>query len=270
MLTFPNAKINLGLRVIKKRPDGFHNIETIFIPIPLCDILEIIPSTAEPTFTMSGLDLDGELKDNLCVRAFSLFQKEVGCPNVAMHLHKVIPSGAGLGGGSSDAAFVLRLLASMFSPTLSQRKLSEMASRLGSDCAFFIENTPCLATSRGEVLHPINFNLQGMFLVLVNPRIHVSTSQAYAGISPKSPEKSLRELVTEPIESWQETITNDFEKTVFLANPAIGEIKKEMLALGAVYSAMTGSGSSVFGLFKQEPLNLKKHFPSYDSYGFLL
>lgn len=270
MLTFPNAKINLGLRVIEKRSDGFHNIETIFIPVPLCDMLEIIPTSSASRFSISGLTLDGNTKDNLCMKAFVLFQDEVGCPNVAMHLHKVIPSGAGLGGGSSDAAFTLKLLASMFSPTLSHRKLVDMAGRIGSDCAFFIDNTTSLATSRGEVLQPINLNLNNLFLVLVNPRMHVSTGQAYAGISPKKPANNLSNLVLEPVETWQKTIINDFEETVFKIHPAIGKIKEEMLSHGAVYSAMTGSGSTVFGLFRHEPPELENHFPTYDIYRYIL
>jgi len=270
MLTFPNAKINLGLRVIEKRSDGFHNIETIFVPIPLCDMLEIIPTSSTSRFTISGIALDGKTKDNLCMKAFTLFQDEVGCPNVAIHLHKVIPSGAGLGGGSSDAAFTLKLLASMFSPTLSHRKLVEMAGRMGSDCAFFIDNATSLATSRGEVLQPINLNLNNLFLVLINPRIHVNTGQAYAGISPKEPTNNLSKLVHEPIETWQKTITNDFEKTVFQMHPTIGNIKEEMLSRGATYSSMTGSGSTVFGLFRQEPPEFEKYFPTYEIYRYIL
>ncbi|HUW07628.1 MAG TPA: 4-(cytidine 5'-diphospho)-2-C-methyl-D-erythritol kinase [Williamwhitmania sp.] len=270
MLTFPNAKINLGLRVIEKRSDGFHNIETIFIPVPMCDMLEIIPTSSTSRFSVSGLTLDGNTKDNLCMKAFALFQDEVGCPNVAIHLHKVIPSGAGLGGGSSDAAFTLKLLASMFSPTLSHRKLVDMAGRIGSDCAFFIDNTTSLATSRGEVLQPINLNLDNLFLVLINPRMHVNTSQAYAGISPQKTTNNLSKLVLEPIETWQKTITNDFEETVFQIHPAIGKIKEEMLSHGATYSAMTGSGSTVFGLFRQEPPKLESHFPTYDIYRYIL
>jgi 4-diphosphocytidyl-2C-methyl-D-erythritol kinase len=260
MLTFPNAKINLGLRIIEKRPDGFHNIETIFIPVPVCDILEIIPVNTDSSLTTSGLAVEGALTDNICLKALTLFQREIGCSNVAMHLHKIIPTGAGLGGGSSDAAFTLKLLASLFSPKISHRKLLTMASQLGSDCAFFIENTPSIATGKGEVLQAIEIDLHNHYLVLVSPRIHVSTAEAYNGIIPKQPAHSLQEFIHQPIKNWQNTIVNDFEITAFKANPALQQIKEKLIHLGAVYAAMTGSGSTIFGLFKQDPGDLSNNF----------
>lgn len=260
MIGFPNAKINLGLRVVEKRHDGFHNIETIFVPIGLRDIIEIIPAN-ETTITFSGIAVDSLAEDNLCMRAFKMFQQEVGCSNVSIHLHKVIPMGAGLGGGSSDAAFTLKLLASIFSPGTSAYRLKEMASRLGSDCPFFIDNCSSLAHGRGEILQPVALTLKGMYLILVNPGLHVSTKDAYAGVTPKTPELSLLDLIKEPIDRWQDSVVNDFEDSVFRIHPAIKSIKLEMTRMGAIYAAMSGSGSSVFGIFEKPIPNLEAKFP---------
>lgn len=262
MIAFPNAKINLGLKVVEKRPDGFHNIETIFIPIGLRDIIEIIPADTT-TISFSGLVVDASPNDNLCMKAFSLFQKEVGCGEVSIHLHKVIPFGAGLGGGSSDAAFILKFLANRFSPNLSDRKLKEMAAKLGSDCPFFIDNRPSLAHGRGELLQPVAVPLKGCYLALVNPGLHVSTKDAYAGVTPKKPEVSLSDLIKMPVEQWQDRITNDFEQSVFQIHPAIEAIKAEFLSMGAFYASMSGSGSSVFGLFKTPVNGIESKFPEY-------
>lgn len=260
MIGFPNAKINFGLRVVEKRPDGFHNIETIFIPIGLKDIIEIIPAS-ETTITFSGISVDSLAEDNLCMRAFKLFQQEVGCSNVSIHLHKVIPMGAGLGGGSSDAAFTLKLLASLFNSEISASRLKEMATRLGSDCPFFIENRPSVAYGRGEILQPVALALKGLHLMLVNPGLHVSTKDAYAGVTPKTPELSLLDLIKEPIDRWQDSVVNDFEDSVFRIHPAIKSIKLEMKQMGAIYTAMSGSGSTVFGIFEKHIPNFEAQFP---------
>ncbi len=262
MIAFPNAKINLGLRVIEKRSDGFHNIETIFIPIGLRDIIEVIPAEST-TISFSGLVVDAAPNDNLCMKAFKLFQQEVGCGEVSIHLHKVIPFGAGLGGGSSDAAFTLKLLAKLFYPEMPTSRLKQMAAAIGSDCPFFIENRPSLAHGRGELLQPVAIALKGCYLVLVNPGLHVSTKDAYAGVTPTKPEVSLLELIKTPREKWQHTITNDFEHSVFQIYPAIETIKAELMGLGAFYAAMSGSGSSVFGLFQAPLSEIASKFPGY-------
>ena len=262
MIAFPNAKINLGLRVVEKRSDGFHNIETIFVPIGLRDIIEIIPAIST-TISFSGIVVDSPAEDNLCMKAYKLFQKEIGCGNVAIHLHKVIPFGAGLGGGSSDAAFTLKILANLFSPNLSSRKLKEMAEVLGSDCPFFIDNRPSLAHGKGEILQPVSVALKGYYLVLVNPGLHVSTKDAYAGIKPKKQATSLLDLIGEPGHKWQGLIVNDFEESVFAIHPAIAKLKQALLEKGAIYTSMSGSGSSVFGLFEKFPDGVADAFPNY-------
>lgn len=262
MIAFPNAKINLGLRVTEKRQDGFHNIETIFVPIGLRDIIEVIPSSTT-TMSFSGLVVDSSPEDNLCMRAYRLFKDEVGCGNVSIHLHKVIPFGAGLGGGSSDAAFMLRILANLFSPEISTRRLKEMAGKLGSDCTFFVDNRPSIAYGKGEILQPVSLALKGKYLVLVNPKLHVGTKEAYAGITPKKPETSLLELINEPINKWQNLIFNDFEESVFRMHPAIENLKNKLIDLEAFYASMSGSGSTVFGLFEKPIEGLESQFPHY-------
>ena len=269
MIGFPNAKINLGLRVVEKRLDGFHNIETIFVPIGLRDMIEIIPAH-ETSITFSGIAVDSATEDNLCIKAFKMFQQEVGCSNVSIHLHKVIPMGAGLGGGSSDAAFTLKLLASLFSPQISANRLKDMASRLGSDCPFFIDNCASLAHGRGEILQPVALALKGKYLTLVNPGLHVSTKDAYAGVAPKQPESPLLDLIKEPIIRWQDSVVNDFEASVFRIHPAIKEIKEELRQLGASYTAMSGSGSTVFGIFEKPLPNLEARFPQLMVYSQIL
>jgi len=269
MIAFPNAKINLGLRVMEKRADNFHNIESIFIPIGLRDIVEIIPSDST-TISFSGIVVDGAPEDNLCMRAFSLFQEEIGCGNVSIHLHKAIPSGAGLGGGSSDAAFTLKILAELFNPTIPSRRLKELAGKLGSDCPFFVDNRPSLATGRGEVLQPVSLALKGFHLVLVNPGLHVSTKEAYAGITPQFPETPLLQLINEPVHKWQGRIGNDFEESVFKIYPAIESLKKDLLGKGAIYASMSGSGSSVFGLFEKPTAGVEDSFPGYSVFSQML
>ena len=269
MIAFPNAKINLGLRVTEKRQDGFHNIETIFVPIGLRDIIEIIPSNAT-TMSFSGLVVDSSPEDNLCMRAYRLFKDEVGCGNVSIHLHKVIPFGAGLGGGSSDAAFTLKILANLFSPEISSRRLKEMAERLGSDCPFFIDNRPSIAYGKGELLQPVSLALKGKYLALINPQLHVGTKEAYAGITPKKPKIPLLELIYEPINKWQNLIFNDFEESVFRQYPAIENLKNELIEMGATYAAMSGSGSTVFGIFEKPIEGLADKFPHYTVFSQML
>lgn len=249
MVQFPNCKINLGLRVTKKRPDGYHNIETVFYPIQLKDALEIIPSTQQQ-FEVSGLEVTGKSEDNLCLKAFQLLKKDFPqLPALKIHLHKAIPMGAGLGGGSSDGAFMLKMINEKFNLQLSEAALIDYALQLGSDCPFFIINKPCFATGRGENLEPVEVNLSVYKIVIVNPGIHVSTKEAFTKLTPEIPAKSIKEIVAQPVESWREELSNDFEKPVFDLYPAIKKIKDETYAAGAIYASMTGTGSTVFGIF---------------------
>jgi 4-diphosphocytidyl-2-C-methyl-D-erythritol kinase len=249
MVVFPHCKINLGLHVISKREDGYHNIETCFYPVPWTDIVEIIPAR-EFSFTGSGLVIPGTEEDNLCIKAYRLLQTRFHLPPVKIHLHKVLPTGAGLGGGSSDAAFTLRLLNSVFELNLNADQLRQYAVQLGSDCSFFIENKPMLGSGRGDLLLEIPVNLNGYYLLLVKPVIHVSTANAYAGVKPGVANQTIAEIIKRPVEEWKNTLFNDFEKSVFLKYPAIDSIKQELYHHGACYASMSGSGSSVFGIFK--------------------
>jgi 4-diphosphocytidyl-2-C-methyl-D-erythritol kinase len=263
MVTFPNAKINLGLYVTERRPDGFHNLETLFYPVRLTDALEILPS-GEFSFHSSGIGMDGEIENNLVVKAYRLLKKEFQLPAVKIYLHKVIPTGAGLGGGSSDAAFTLKMINTIFNTGLSQLQLENYAGMLGADCPFFIRNIPSLATGKGDQLTPLEVDLSPYHLVIVKPPVSVNTALAYQGIVPKNPETPLDNIINKPIESWQNSLFNDFETNVFKQFPQIGAIKQTLYDLGANYASMSGSGSAVFALFRQLPQNLKQLFP--DSY----
>lgn len=250
MITFPNAKINLGLNILKKRDDGFHEIETIMWPLKLTDALEIIPAhDGVSRFTMSGNSLTCDGKPNLCQRAWQLMQQNTGIGPVHMHLHKTIPAGSGLGGGSADAAFTLKMLNSLFHCNLSIPELKTLAAAIGSDCPFFIENTPSIATGRGEVLEPIGLQLSGLHLLLVVPRVPVNTAQAYSNVSPEMPIVPLLSAVQLPLEEWKSLVFNKFEDSVFVQHPLLKEMKHNLYAHGAVYVSMSGSGSAIFGLF---------------------
>jgi 4-diphosphocytidyl-2-C-methyl-D-erythritol kinase len=264
MILFPNCKINIGLNILSKREDGYHNLETIFYPVPLRDALEVIKKTGgknenEAEFSSSGLSIEGNAADNLCAKAYRLLKKDFPqLPSVQMHLHKAIPMGAGIGGGSADAAFTLILLNKKFQLNRSTNELINYALQLGSDCPFFIINKPCYARGRGELMEEIQLDLSGYRLVLVNPGIHINTGQAFADIAACRGNKStaghtsLKELPSLPVGSWKEKATNDFEEPVFAKYPAIGEIKQALYAMGAAYASMTGSGSTVYGLFTNE------------------
>lgn len=251
MIAFPPAKINLGLQVIEKRADGFHNLETVFYPIEWCDILEIV-KTPEFNFSQSGLIIDGDKNKNLCVKAYDLLKQDFDLSQVHIYLHKIIPMGAGLGGGSSDAAYTLQLLNNIFCLNLSQTQLSEYAIRLGSDCAFFLNDKPLFAKGRGELLSPISVSLKNYFIALIMPSVNVSTAEAYQNIVPKKPVNQLSTIVQSPINEWKNKLTNDFETSVFKKYPIIKEIKEKLYASGAIYASMSGSGASVFGIFKEE------------------
>lgn len=264
MITFPNAKINLGLNITEKRPDGYHNLETIFYPINLQDALEVTRSTNSDkayTLHLSGTLLDGEPEENLVVKAYQLLKQDY--PQmlpVEIHMYKHIPAGAGLGGGSSDAAHMIKLLNDKFSLNMSLEKMEEYAARLGADCAFFIRNKPVFASGVGNVFEPIELSLKGYHIVLVKPDIFVSTRDAFAAIKPQHPAVSLKEIVRQPVESWKESMKNDFEDSVFQKFPEIAAIKDELYDLGAAYAAMSGSGSSVYGLFKEPVKNVEDKF----------
>ena len=255
MITFPNAKINLGLNIVEKRPDGYHNLETVFYPVPIEDALEVNilnESTQKFRLHQAGLEIAGEAENNLVVKAYKLLDKRFNLPPVDIHLFKHIPSGAGLGGGSSDATYMLKLLNEKFNLELSDENLEEYAAKLGADCAFFIRNTPTYAEGIGNIFSPISLSLKGYQIVLVKQDIFVSTRDAFAQIKPHRQEIPLKEVIKQPIEEWKERMVNDFEESVFPQFPAIKEIKEKLYEAGAIYAAMTGSGSSVFGLFKPE------------------
>ena len=264
MITFPNAKINLGLNIVEKRPDGYHNLETIFYPINLQDALEVTRrenNDKEYTLHISGSPLEGEPEDNLVVKAYKLLKKDY--PEllpVDIHMYKHIPAGAGLGGGSSDAACIIKLLNDKFSLGLSTERMEEYAAKLGADCAFFIRNKPVFATGIGNLFEPVELSLKGYHIILIKPDIFVSTRDAFAEIKPVRPAVSLKEVVKQPIETWKSSMKNDFEDSVFKKFPEIAAIKDELYDLGAVYAAMSGSGSSVYGIFKAPIENVEDKF----------
>lgn len=259
MVCFPHCKINLGLRVISKREDGYHNIDTCFYPIPWTDVLEIVPADTN-SFTNTGIPIPGKPEQNLCLKAYYLLAEEFELSPVSIHLHKIVPMGAGLGGGSSDAAFTLKLLKDIFELGLSDSQLKNFTAQLGSDCSFFVDDSPMLGSGRGEVLDPISVSLKGKYIVIVKPDVHVSTAEAYQGIKPATPINDVRHIVeTTPIEGWREVLINDFEASVFLRYPIIAEIKQLFYDEGAIYSSMSGSGAAVFGIFK-EPKDLSQKF----------
>ena len=250
MLVYPNAKINLGLHVTARRPDGYHDIETVFYPIPLMDALEATESHSGGSFRQTGVPLDCDVEQNLVFRALQKVKEKRQLPPLDIHLFKHIPSGAGLGGGSSDAAFMVRLLNEQFQLGMSAAEMREIVTPLGADCAFFIENSPMLATGIGDRLTRINVSLSGWVLIVVKPDIHVSTRDAYAGITPRQPEQPLADILALPVEQWQGRLVNDFEPSIFALHPEIAAIRDRLLDLGAVYAAMSGSGSALFGLLR--------------------
>ena len=252
MLTFPNAKINLGLNITEKRPDGYHNLETIFYPVPIEDALEInILNKGNGKFRLhqAGLEIEGEAESNLVVKAYKLLDDRFNLPPVDIHLFKHIPSGAGLGGGSSDAAFMLKLLNDHFQLELSEEQLEVYAATLGADCAFFIKNKPTYAEGIGNLFSPIELSLSGYQIMIVKPNVFVSTREAFSNIHPHRPEYPVKEAILRPVAEWKDILINDFEASVFPQHPVIGEIKRELYHQGAIYASMSGSGSSVFGLF---------------------
>lgn len=266
MIYFPNAKINLGLHVTGKRKDGYHNIETVFYPVGLTDILEVIPAKGYMkgnTLESTGNSLDIGPSDNLCMRAWAELNKIMPLPEIHIHLHKIIPSGAGLGGGSSNAAFVLKALNELFELELSAFELASIAGTIGSDCPFFIHNTPLLGTERGDKFEPVEPDLSGFHIVIIHPGISINTARAYSGVTIHDHDVSIREIITSHPSVWQDLLVNDFEPGIFKAYPMVRKIKEVLVAEGSVYASMTGSGSAVYGLFENEIDSeiLEKEFP---------
>lgn len=252
MVVFPNAKINIGLNVIEKRGDGFHNIESIFYPVlDLHDVLEVIESE-KLAFTSSGIEIPGSKASNLCVKAFELIDADYDISAVKIHLHKVIPIGAGLGGGSADAAFMLKALNELFELELTVKQLTEYAKKLGSDCAFFIENKPVYAFNKGDEFESLALELSKYNLKIDYPKIHIGTAEAYSGVVPCPSDKSLKEIIKKPLENWKLSIKNDFEKSVFPLYNKVEKLKLQMYLDGALFASMTGSGSAVFGIFEKK------------------
>ena len=255
MITYPNAKINLGLNIVEKRPDGYHNLETIFYPINFQDALEVtqLDGEGEYALTLSGTPIEGDPDQNLVVKTYRLLKKDFpNIPSIDIHMYKHIPTGAGLGGGSADAAFMIKLLNEKFKLGLSIEKMEEYAATLGADCAFFIQNKPVFASGIGNIFEPIQLSLKGYYLVLVKPDIFVSTKDAFSLIQPMKPSQSLREIVRMPVETWRATMKNDFENSVFQKYPEIAAIKDKLYDMGAIYASMSGSGSSVYGIFREQ------------------
>lgn len=268
MLSFPNCKINLGLRVLRRRDDGYHQLETVFYPLPLKDALETIRS-GKLTFTATGLTIPGDPSANLCLKAWHLLKKDFPeLPSVDIHLHKHIPMGAGLGGGSADGAFMLVLLNKQFRLGLSAERLMDYAAQLGSDCPFFILNKPCLGGGRGEELLPIDLDLSSYKMALVSPGVHIGTAWAFSQITPSDKGKSIKDIIKEPVSAWKGQLVNDFEAPVLHAYPELKKIKETLYDAGAIFASMTGSGSSFFGIFEKENPPSEKHIAQLP--GFLL
>ena len=270
MITFPCAKINLGLNIVSKRPDGYHDLETVFYPIPLTDVLEIkrmderFPSDVACDLKVTGDNVEGDVQKNLVCKAYYLLAADYKMPRVYAHLYKRIPTQAGLGGGSSDAAYMIRLLDERFRLNIGNAEMERYAARLGADCAFFITSEIAFASGIGDQLAPADketHNLRGYHLAIVKPPIAVSTKEAYESITPKRPAKCCRDIVRQPIETWKEELVNDFEEPIFKRHPELAAIKQRLYDLGAVYAQMSGSGSALFGIFRNEPQNMKTEFP---------
>ncbi|HEX8516238.1 MAG TPA: 4-(cytidine 5'-diphospho)-2-C-methyl-D-erythritol kinase [Bacteroidia bacterium] len=263
MITFPNAKINIGLNIIEKRSDGFHNIQSVMYPVGLRDALEVVENTESKenvTFTSSGITIPGDPSSNLIVKAYNLISQDLVLPKIKVHLHKHIPIGAGLGGGSSDAAFFIRLMQEKFELDIAWGEMHHYARLLGSDCSFFISNKPAFAEGKGDEYESVSVNLKGYYIVLVYPNIHVNTAKAYSGVKPKTPARSLEDDIQNlAIDDWKECIQNDFEDSIFPQFPAIKKIKEQLYEAGAVYASMSGSGSTLYGIF-QGKTNLKNQF----------
>ena len=255
MIQYPHCKINLGLSIIAKRPDGFHELETVFYPVALKDILEITPTTNKELtkFSHSGLPIPGDSNNNLCLKAYQLLKTDFpSLPEIQMHLHKIIPMGAGLGGGSSDGTSALIILNALFHLGLSQDQLMIYAEKLGSDCPYFLYDNPCHALGKGEILSPIQLDLSNYHFTLIHPEIHIATPWAFQQILPCKKDHLIRDIIQQPIQTWKQYLVNDFEAPVIQAHPIIGALKNDLYQQGAIYASMSGSGSSLFGIFEKD------------------
>lgn len=277
MINFPIAKINLGLNVVEKRPDGYHNLQTVFYPVPIKDALEIhvmdeaFPSDYDCDLKVTNITIEGDEQRNLVVRAYQLLKQDFPTlPRIHSHLWKGIPTQAGMGGGSSDCAYMMLLLNQQFRLGLTDEQLIEYAAKLGADCAFFILSRPCYAEGIGEKLQPIDLSLSGYYIAVVRPDIPVPTKEAFSRIRPHYPAQNCRETVMQPVETWRDTLINDFEESVFALHPEIGNIKQQLYDMGATYAAMSGSGSALFGLFKKQPDSLSQEFPNMFTFSSIL
>ena len=275
MITFPCCKINLGLNIVAKRSDGYHDLETVFYPIPLCDALEIkkmdeeFPSPTPIDLKVTGNVVECDESKNLVVKAYHLLAQDYELPRVHAHLVKRIPMQAGLGGGSADAAYMIRLLDERFRLNMGNAEMERYAAKLGADCAFFIRSEIAFARGIGDILEPVDNEvngLEGYYIALVKPDVAVSTAEAYAGVTPKKPIKSCRDIVCQPIDTWREELTNDFEESIFKKYSLLSEVKEKLYNNGAVYAQMSGSGSTIFGIFGQKPKNIKELFPNMFTY----
>lgn len=275
MIAFPCCKINLGLNIIEKRPDGYHNIETVFYPVPLCDVLEVckmnreFPSQANCDLKITGNHIEGNEQNNLVVRAYNLIANDYNLPRVHIHLFKKIPTEAGLGGGSSDAAHMIKLLDEKFHLNMGNAEMENYASKLGADCAFFIRSEISFATGIGDELVPAmteEGSLEGYYLVVIKPDISISTAEAYAHVKPQIPQKSCREIIQQPIDTWKNDLKNDFEEGIFTLHPILADIKQKLYDHGALYAQMSGSGSSLFGIFGRKPVNIEADFNGMFTY----
>lgn len=277
MITFPIAKINLGLNVVERRADGYHNLQTVFYPVPLKDALEVVPmdeafpSAADCDLKVTNMKIEGDEQRNLVVRAYRLLKQDYpALPRIHAHLWKGIPTQAGMGGGSSDCGFMIRLLNDMFQLRLTKQQMADYAARLGADCAFFIYATPCYAEGIGERLCPVSLDLGGWHFGVVRPDIPVPTKEAFSRIRPHYPLHNCREVVARPVDDWRGLLVNDFEESVFALHPELAAVKEQLYDMGATYAAMSGSGSALFGLFKEEPVALSDAFPQMFTFSCVL
>jgi 4-diphosphocytidyl-2-C-methyl-D-erythritol kinase len=262
MIAFPNAKINIGLNILNKREDGYHNIESIFYPVGWRDALEVTKAS-QFELKATGLIINGKLESNLIYKAYELLKSHIPkSQNFCFHLHKVIPMGAGLGGGSSDGAFALKLIKDFFNLNLPLKTLEALAEKLGSDCPFFIQNKPVFSHDRGIKFEPISLDLSSYYVVIINPNIHIGTAEAYSLIQPKKTNLLLKESILKPIEDWKELIVNDFEAPLMLKYPLLSILKSKLYEMGAIYASMTGSGSSMYGIFNKE-IELNQTFTEF-------
>lgn len=275
MITFPIAKINLGLNVVNRRADGYHDLETVFYPVPIKDALEIypmddkFPSDVDCDLKVTNISIDGDEQRNLVVRAYHTLAEQYPLPRIHAHLYKGIPTQAGMGGGSSDCAYMIRLLNEVFNLGMDTEEMISYAVHLGADCPFFILSRPAYAEGIGERLQPIDLDLSGWHIAVVRPDIPVPTREAFSLVKPQRPQNNCRDIVAQPVEKWRELLVNDFEHSVFTLHPEIGQIKQQLYDMGATYAAMSGSGSSVFGLFRSH-VDFGTHFKDMFTYTTIL